>query len=60
MKETESRSIQNIVNDINKLTPADQATKDMMIVFANGLMAGESLGYARALREVINGTGTDK
>lgn len=60
MKNSEVKTIQTIVNEINHLTNEDQATKDMMIVFANGLMAGESLGYARALREVINGTGTDK
>lgn len=61
MTEREKRTIKDIVNDINKLKPADQTAKDMMIVFANGMMAGESIGYAKAMKEVIAGdTITDR
>lgn len=60
MTEAEKRSIDSIMNEVNKLTPADQTTKDMLVVFASGMAAGDSIGYSRALREVVNGTGADK
>lgn len=56
VKETEIRSLESIMEDVNKLQPADNAKKEMILVFAQGMAAGEALGYNKAIREVINGT----